>query len=119
MADYTELKRLAEALISASAAYVVDERNIEKLEEFHAADDALQDALSPEVILALINENERLVAWREGLLKERAAHIHQRDQLKAETVLLDSSRAKLAGELSRLRGKHKDWSADSAMSKNG
>ena len=84
MTDNTKLKRLAEALISANGAYMDDECNIEKREVFHAADDALQDALSPEVVLALIAENERLVAWREGLLKERAAHIRQRDQLKAE-----------------------------------
>ena len=88
MTDNTELKRLAEALISANGAYMDDECNIEKREAFHAADDALQDALSPEVVLALIAENERLVAWREGLLKERAAHIRQRDQLKAENEAL-------------------------------
>lgn len=88
MTDNTELKRLAEALISANGAYMDDECNIEKREAFHAADDSLQDALSPEVVLALIAENERLVAWREGLLKERAAHIRQRDQLKAENEAL-------------------------------
>ncbi|MGU9857025.1 hypothetical protein [Pseudomonas sp. LF245] len=39
----------------------------------------------------------------------------ERDQLKAENELLASSRAKLAGELSRLRAKHKDWSVSAAM----
>ena len=41
----------------------------------------------------------------------------ERDQLKAENELLASSRAKLAGELSRLRARHKDWSVDAAMGK--
>ncbi|MFA7943068.1 hypothetical protein ACEK06_11460 [Pseudomonas brenneri] len=41
----------------------------------------------------------------------------ERDQLKAENEVLASSRAKLAGELSRLRAKHKDWSVSAAMGK--
>lgn len=36
-------------------------------------------------------------------------------ELKAEVELLESSRAKLAGELSRLRAKHKDWSVIAAL----
>jgi uncharacterized protein (DUF3084 family) len=38
-------------------------------------------------------------------------------QLKAENEALESSRAKLAGELSRLRAQHKDWSVDAALGK--
>ena len=38
-------------------------------------------------------------------------------QLKSENEALESSRANLAGELSRLRAKHKDWSVDTALGK--
>jgi hypothetical protein len=43
--------------------------------------------------------------------------VEERDQLKAENEALELSRAKLAGQLSRLRAKHKDWSVGADMSK--
>ncbi|KAE9642399.1 hypothetical protein EJA70_19365 [Pseudomonas sp. PB103] len=60
MTDYTGLKRLCAALISANEAYLDDSCSLENQERFHAADDALQDALPPEVVLAIIAENELL-----------------------------------------------------------
>ncbi|MGB3122640.1 MAG: hypothetical protein WBB95_02420, partial [Pseudomonas sp.] len=60
MTDYTGLKRLCAALISANEAYLDDDCSSEKQEQFHEADDALQDALPPEVVLAIIAENELL-----------------------------------------------------------
>ncbi|MFJ2480710.1 hypothetical protein ACIOWE_10570 [Pseudomonas sp. NPDC087598] len=60
MTDYTGLKRLCAALISANEAYLDDSCSLENKERFHAADDALQDALPPEVLLAIIAENELL-----------------------------------------------------------
>lgn len=60
MTDYTGLKRLCAALISANEAYLDDSCSLENQERFHAADDALQDALPPEVVLAIIAENEAL-----------------------------------------------------------
>ena len=52
-----------------------------------------------------------------GEIQDLYQVITERDQLKAENEALASSRAKLAGELSRLRAKHKDWSVDAAMGK--
>lgn len=67
-------------------------------------------------------ENERLVedydkAWRHDLndknnIQALAAEVAR---LSAENEALASSRAKLAGELSRLRAKHKDWSVSAAL----
>ena len=65
----------------------------------------------------LIRENElldQLIVHNKALSDSFRA---ERDQLKAENELLASSRAKLAGELSRLRAKHKDWSVDAALGK--
>ena len=133
MTDYTELKRLAEAApegpwfgpeYAPGTSYVfdVDLGTLLHYESIDTEQDACLRyvaAANPAVVIALITENEHLVAWREGLLKERAAHIRQRDQLKAENEALESSRAKLAGELSRLRAKHKDWSVNAATGKGG
>ncbi|MFL1558598.1 hypothetical protein [Pseudomonas sp. O11] len=103
MTDNTELKRLAENHLSLGQAYTV---------------------AKPSVLLALIAENERLAktadCWDRLNIQNKAlsdSFRAERDQLKAENELLASSRAKLAGELSRLRAKHKDWSADAAMGK--
>jgi len=60
MTDYSELKRLAEALVSALNEYNSDDCSKLRLDAWSAADDALQNAAGPEVILALIAENERL-----------------------------------------------------------
>jgi hypothetical protein len=43
-------------------------------------------AASPATVLSLLAEIERLEAWRTAFLKERDAHICQRDQLKAENA---------------------------------
>lgn len=63
MSDYSELKRLAEASRVANH----DERG---------QDEAFQEALHPEVVLALISENERLSAElkaENGLLRQLAS----------------------------------------------
>ena len=79
MTDNTELKRAAQRIVEVQTSQDVPIGIL--FDEFEAL-------ASPEAILALIAENERLVAWREGLLKERAAHIRQRDQLKDEIEAL-------------------------------
>jgi hypothetical protein len=58
MSDYSELKRLAEASRVAN-------------HDEHGPDEALQEALHPEVVLALIAENEAL----RNLLKEANVHV--------------------------------------------
>ncbi|WP_339545135.1 hypothetical protein [Pseudomonas sp. RA_35y_Pfl2_P32] len=102
MTDYTELKRLAEAApegpwfgpeYAPGTSYVfdVDLGTLPHYESIDTEQDACLRyvaAANPAVVLALITENENLVAWREGLLKERAAHIRQRDQIKAENEAL-------------------------------
>lgn len=102
MTDNTELKRLAEAApegpwfgpeYAPGTSYVfdVDLGTLLHYESIDTEQDACLRyvaAANPAVVLALITENENLVAWREGLLKERAAHIRQRDQLKAENEAL-------------------------------
>ena len=66
---------------------------------------------------AVLDEREHLRVTTQDALAGQMALASERDLLKAENELLASSRAKLAGELSRLRAKHKDWSADAAMGK--
>ena len=83
MTDKTELKRLAEAANAVKSDVNITMAAGTTQEEVKAVQGFLQLAM-PKTILALITENENLVAWRKGLLKERAAHIRQRDQLKAE-----------------------------------
>ncbi|MFI7799688.1 hypothetical protein PSFL_07710 [Pseudomonas sp. DD1] len=84
---------------------------------------AIYDAeVTPASVLALIAENELLrdsphMRAIRSLRGDCADLMAERDQLKAENELLASSRAKLAGELSRLRAKHKDWSVDAAVGK--
>lgn len=58
--NYTELKRLAEALIAATDVYMADECNDYLATNWAAADDAYQEATLPETVLALIAENEQL-----------------------------------------------------------
>lgn len=60
-------------------------------------------------------EVERLRAEVAGLRTGYEAYEQVNAELKAEVELLESSRAKLAGELSRLRAKHKDWSVIAAL----
>lgn len=107
MNDFRDLKATAEAcqqhqplrfMRSHGALFIRNDNGIvfdvhqnRSFPEFMAQNKDYADlvlAANPATILALITENERLVAWREGLLKERAAHIRQRDQLKAENEAL-------------------------------
>lgn len=83
MTDYTGLKRLIDAAKPWVGTYAEwpETKGGKAMKNFCAA-------FKPKDAGALITENERLVAWREGLLKERAAHIRQRDQLKAEIEAL-------------------------------
>lgn len=66
---------------------------------------------------ALAAERDQLKSELAGLRTGYEAYKSVNMGLKAEVEALDSSRAKLAGELSRLRAKHKDWSVDAAMGK--
>ena len=107
MNDFRDLKATAEAcqqhqplrfMRSHGALFIRNDNGIvfdvhqnRSFPEFMAQNKDYADlvlAANPATILALITENERLVAWREGLLKERAEHIRQRDQLKAENEAL-------------------------------
>ncbi|MBP5121003.1 hypothetical protein [Pseudomonas protegens] len=115
MTDYTELKRLAE-----------DVNN-----NFPDKEDLLSMVCTPTVVLDLIADYDQLKAENERLAAacEKAEQIINAESkaaavatgrgnlLQAENEALQSSRAKLAGELSRLRAKHKDWSVDTALSK--
>ena len=65
----------------------------------------------------VITERDQLRAEISGLKTGYEAYERVNAELKAEVELLESSRAKLAGELSRLRAKHKDWSVIAAMGK--
>ena len=60
-------------------------------------------------------ERDQLSAEVAGLRTGYEAYEQVNGELKAENELLGSSRAKLAGELSRLRAKHKDWTVDAAL----
>ena len=93
MTDYTGLKRLCAALISANEAYLEDSCSSENQERFHAADDALQDALPPEVVLAIIAENEILrespgMRVIRSLRGDCADLMAECDQLKTENEAL-------------------------------
>ncbi|WWL45205.1 hypothetical protein V5O39_04770 [Pseudomonas parakoreensis] len=93
MTDYTGLKRLCAALISANEAYLEDSCSLENQERFHAVDDALQDALPPEVVLAIIAENELLrespsMGAIRSLRGDCADLMAECNQLKAENEAL-------------------------------
>lgn len=62
MTDKTELKRLAEEVISAAELYAADSCNDYLATNWAAADDAFRGAASPTAILALLTEKERLSA---------------------------------------------------------
>jgi hypothetical protein len=95
MGDYNELKRLAEALVSALNEYNSDDCSKHRLDAWSAADDALQNAAGPEVILALIAENERLKKFEDWFVRLETANNSlaesfraERDQIKAENEAL-------------------------------
>lgn len=73
-------------------------------QDLHLHTDTLDEFLGAstveEVSLGLLEEIERLEAWRTAFLKEREAHICQRDQLKAENEKMRSFLA----EVSRTSG---------------
>ncbi|ROM94412.1 hypothetical protein [Pseudomonas brassicacearum] len=104
--DITELKRLAEGLISANEAYIADECNDALATNWAAADDAYQNATLPEAILTLIAENEALMqqvstlqsdanSWQSGYdegrrMGDKTART-ERDQLKADLQIADTA----------------------------
>lgn len=84
MTDYSELKQLAEASRVANH----DERG---------PDEAFQEALHPEVVLALIAENERLDGECEGCPMAIAEELRkERDQLKAENDAMRTALEKIS-----------------------
>lgn len=105
MSDYSELKRVAEELIAANDLFFNESPQCNEVgDAWSLADDRFTEAASPEVILALIAENERLknrlevdprhsydgIATRDATIK---ALDEQADQLKAECegLRLDAS----------------------------
>ena len=60
MTDYTELKRLADELIAANDLFNESPQDNEVGDAWSLANDRFTEAASPEFILALIAENERL-----------------------------------------------------------
>lgn len=116
-------------IVNGSVALGTDESPVHHMVSITASDAEFIAAANPSAVLALIAENELLLAELAEMTKFRdnaANHMRrirseatsfekERDQLKGENELLASSRAKLAGELSRVRARHKDWSVDAAM----
>ena len=88
----------------SSTELAVHMRSLQKMPGWH---DPLADRLWQEV--------EALKAEVAGLRTGYEAYEQVNAELKAEVELLESSRAKLAGDLSRLRAKHKDWSVIAAL----
>ena len=103
-------QKLQKLLWAEAASYRADcadwKRNTEALDEF------LGEKTVGEVALELLAENE-------DLKTACAAFDRVNTKLKAEIEALESSRATLAGELSRFRAKHKDWSVNAATGKGG
>ncbi|CRM05038.1 hypothetical protein [Pseudomonas sp. 28 E 9] len=100
MTDYTELKRLADELIAANDLFNESPQDNEVGDVWSLANDRFTEAASPEAILALIAENERLradcssmrgslkaySATTKKLVKDGSRAARERDQLRAEVA---------------------------------
>ena len=108
MSDYSELKRVAEELIAANDLFFNESPQCNEVgDAWSLADDRFTEAASPEVILALIAENERLknrlevdprhdydgISTRDATVKVLDEQV---DQLKAENERLRADYAGLA-----------------------
>ena len=108
MSDYSELKRVAEELIAANDLFFNESPQCNEVgDAWSLADDRFTEAASPEVILALIAENERLknrlevdprhdydgISTRDATVKVLDERV---DQLKAENERLRADYAGLA-----------------------
>lgn len=74
MTDNTELKRLADELIAANDLFNESPQDNEVGDAWSLANDRFTEAASPEFILALIAENERLQGC-EDVLRQLASHV--------------------------------------------
>lgn len=92
MIDYSELKRLAEAVLASDDHADFD--------GWVQAEDAFTDAANPAAVLALIAELERQAAqfkeWQASHHRNYCLLADERDQLKAEVEALRKERDKLA-----------------------
>ena len=97
MTDYNELKRLADELIAANDLFNESPQDNEVGDAWSLANDRFTEAASPEVILALIAENDRLDATNNQLIllecnggaAQAAINLlAERDLLKAENEAL-------------------------------
>ncbi|MBS5839482.1 MAG: hypothetical protein KID05_09975 [Pseudomonas sp.] len=108
MSDYSELKRVAEELIAANDLFFNESPQCNEVgDAWSLADDRFTEAASPEVILALIAENERLknrlevdprhdydgISTRDATVKVLDEQV---DQLKADNERLRADYAGLA-----------------------
>lgn len=104
-------------IVNGSVALGTDESPVHHMVSMKAEDAAFIAAANPAAVLALIAENESAHKHWQNESNNVQVLLAEVARLKAENELLASSRAKLAGELSRLRARHKDWSVDAAMGK--
>lgn len=90
MNEQSELKRLAEALIAANDRFSESPQDNEVGDAWSVANDRFTEAASPEYILALIADNDTLVAAAQALRDE-----WRKDQADAERYrwLRDKSQA--------------------------
>ena len=114
MSDYSELKRVAEELIAANDLFFNESPQCNEVgDAWSLADDRFTEAASPEVILALIAENERLknrlevdprhdydgISTRDATVKVLDEQV---DQLKAENEQLKAENERLSTENSEI-----------------
>jgi regulator of replication initiation timing len=140
MTDYTELKRLADELIAANDLFNESPQDNEVGDVWSLANDRFTEAASPEAILALIAENERLradcssmrgslkaySATTKKLVKDGSRAARERDQVRAEVAGLRTGyeayervNAELKAENERLNDEYdKAWRHDLNDNKN-